>query len=206
VLIEGDHPAEGPRQRDAARTRARIVAAARKEFGRSGYQGARIGAIARAAGVNASLIFYYFENKAGLYRAVAERRMATYAPPSGDQDILEWPAWLFRLAEETQDAMGLVLREGIGAEQTRPPLIEEEARRQSYLAQVERVRRAQQAGLLRADLDPRQTTLLLYILGVYPYMLPQFAHLITGSRATDPAFRERFEAFVRELVAVLLTT
>ena len=195
----------GSRQtRDAERTRARIVAAARREFGRSGYAGARIGAIARRAGVNASLIFYYFENKAGLYHAVAERRMATYAPPEGDEDIVDWPLWLFGLGDETRDALGLLLHEGIDAETTRPALIEEDARRRSFLIQVERVARAQRAGLISAELDPRYTTLLLYVLGVYPYMFPQVAHLITGSGASEPAFRARFETFVRDLVALLL--
>src|SRR5439155_20173416 len=79
---EGDR-ARAVQRRNAELTRARIVTAARKEFGRSGFEGARIGAIARRAGVNPSLIFYYFQNKAGLYRAVSEQRLASYVPPSG---------------------------------------------------------------------------------------------------------------------------
>src|SRR4051812_42749415 len=103
-------------RRDAVRTRARIVDAARQEFSSRGFAGGRISDIARRAGINTSLIFYYFQNKAGLYRAVSERRLATYAPPQRDEsptreDVLDWPAWLFRLSEESAAAVRVVLRE-----------------------------------------------------------------------------------------------
>jgi TetR/AcrR family transcriptional regulator len=197
----------GPR-RNAERTRARIVAAARKEFSRSGFDGARIGAIARRAGVNASLIFYYFQDKAGLYRAVSERRIATYLPPAGDKpptrdDLFAWPLWLFGLGEESQETVRVALREGIGMAETRPSLMEEEMRRESFQRQVARVRDVQAAGGVPAELDAEHVTLLLYILGVYPYMLPQFARLIAGSGPRDTGFREKFEAFVRSLAQVL---
>jgi AcrR family transcriptional regulator len=203
--IPEDVRAQAVLRRDADRTRARIVTAARKEFGRSGFAGARVGTIARRAGVNPSLIFYYFQNKAGLYRAVSEQRLASYAPPSAGpeptrDEVLEWPVWLFRLSEETQDAIRQVLREGIGTERSRPPLIEEERRRESFQQQVARVRRVQQAGGLPSDLDAEHLTLLLYMLGVYPYMLPQSAHLIAGRGPEDPAFRSAFESFVRDMV------
>jgi TetR/AcrR family transcriptional regulator len=194
-------------RRNAERTRGRIITAARKEFSRSGFEGSRVGAIARRAGINPSLIFYYFQNKAGLYRAVSEQRLASYAPPFGDrtptrEEVLEWPLWLFRLTEETQDAIRQVLREGIGTERSRPPLIEEERRRESFQQQVARVRGVQRAGGLPSDLDAEHLTLLLYMLGVYPYMLPQSAHLIAGGGPEDPAFRSSFESFVRDLVRV----
>ena len=197
----------GPR-RNAERTRARIVAAARKEFSRSGFNGARVGAIARAAGVNTSLIFYYFQNKAGLYRAVSERRIATYMPPAGNglptrEDLFAWPLWLFGLADESQETVRVALREGIGMDATRPPLMEEALRRESFQQQIARVRRVQSLGGLPSDLDPAHVTLLLYIVGVYPYMLPQFAHMIAGGGPQDPAFRAKFEQFVRDLAAAL---
>jgi TetR/AcrR family transcriptional regulator len=208
-IVNGQRAREvaGPR-RNAERTRARIVAAARKEFSRSGFGGARVGAIARAAGVNTSLIFYYFQNKAGLYRAVSERRIATYMPPSGEHaptrdDLFAWPLWLFGLGEESQETVRVALREGIGMEWSRPPLMEEEMRRESFQQQVARVRRVQAAGGLPSDLDAEHVTLLLYILGVYPYMLPQFGPMIAGGGPREARFREKFEAFVRDLSQVL---
>ena len=52
--------------------KARISAAARDEFARLGYAGARLQRIADRAGVNKQLVFYYFGSKAGLYRTVME--------------------------------------------------------------------------------------------------------------------------------------
>jgi hypothetical protein len=68
---------------------------------------------------------------------------------------------------------------------------------------VARVRSVQTAGGLPADVDAEHLTLLLYILGVYPYMLPQSAHLITGGGPDDPAFRSNFETFVGDLAHLL---
>src|SRR6266550_1187130 len=48
----------------------RIVAAAREEFARRGFAGARVEQIARRAGVNKQLLFYYFHSKRGLFQAV----------------------------------------------------------------------------------------------------------------------------------------
>ena len=55
------------RRRDS---RALITAAARAEFAEHGFAGARVDRVARHAGVNKQLIFYYFRSKAGLYQMV----------------------------------------------------------------------------------------------------------------------------------------
>src|SRR6058998_1694199 len=48
----------------------RIGAAAREEFAKRGYAGARVEQIARRAGVNKQLLFYYYHSKRGLFQAV----------------------------------------------------------------------------------------------------------------------------------------
>lgn len=53
-----------------AKTRERILMAARDEFSHLGYRGARMAAIAERAGINKALIHYYFENKEKLYAEV----------------------------------------------------------------------------------------------------------------------------------------
>jgi AcrR family transcriptional regulator len=55
--------------RDAAATRARILAAAIDEFAEFGEAGARIDRIAEAAGANKRSIYVYFGNKDGLFDA-----------------------------------------------------------------------------------------------------------------------------------------
>ena len=195
-------------RRDAERTRARILVAARAEFSRNGFEGTRISSIARRAEVNPSLIFYYFGSKSALYHAVTERRLAAYVPSTGDapatrDEVLDWPVWLFRLDEDTHAAVRAVLREAIGAEQSRPRLLDEERRRESFQQQVARVRGAQERGELPSAIDAERLTLLLYVLGVYPYMLPQSAQLITGHAPDDPAFRASFERFAHDLAHLL---
>ena len=53
-------------------TRAAILKAAVAEFAREGVAGARTDAIARSAGVNKALLYYYFKDKEGLYQAVLD--------------------------------------------------------------------------------------------------------------------------------------
>src|SRR5256884_6837791 len=68
----------------------RIVAAAREEFSRRGFDGARMDQIARRAAVNKQLLFYYFHSKRGLFTAVlapgaAELAQALGALPPGGE-------------------------------------------------------------------------------------------------------------------------
>src|SRR5579864_2805063 len=58
------------RERDAAVAREAIRRAAEAVFARDGFAGARVDAIAAAAGYNKALIFHYYGDKLGLYRAV----------------------------------------------------------------------------------------------------------------------------------------
>lgn len=63
--------AEGPNS-----ARVRILDAAEAIFAERGVDGARVDEIARVAGVNKALIYYYFEGKAQLLEAVMERVLA----------------------------------------------------------------------------------------------------------------------------------
>src|SRR5262245_34922052 len=64
-------------QRDAAETRAAILEAALREFAEEGIAGARMEAMAAAAGVNKALLHYYFGDKERLYGAALEHVFAT---------------------------------------------------------------------------------------------------------------------------------
>jgi TetR/AcrR family transcriptional regulator len=56
-----------------AESRAAILHAAVREFAQEGLSGARTDAIAKAAGVNKALLYYYFEDKEALYGAVLDQ-------------------------------------------------------------------------------------------------------------------------------------
>ena len=61
-----------PLTRDPVQTQARILRAARNEFMRHGYSGARVERISRAARSSDRMLYYYFASKEGLYLHVLE--------------------------------------------------------------------------------------------------------------------------------------
>jgi TetR/AcrR family transcriptional regulator len=60
-------------RRQPAASRKAILEAALVEFAQEGLAGARVDAIAEAAGVNKALLYYYFRDKESLYGAVLDR-------------------------------------------------------------------------------------------------------------------------------------
>ena len=68
-------PAAPPRRRNAAATRAAILASARRAFAKSGYDGAGVREIAAGAGVTAMLVNRYFGSKEKLFAEVCTDTM-----------------------------------------------------------------------------------------------------------------------------------
>lgn len=58
--------------------RERIQFAAQKEFAACGFSGARMEAIARAAGINKAMLFYYFSSKENLYQTILRKVMGEF--------------------------------------------------------------------------------------------------------------------------------
>jgi AcrR family transcriptional regulator len=97
------------RMRDAERSQATILAAARDEFAESGLGGARMDRIAERAGLNKRLIYYYFEDKEQLFRAVLEQaylhireeerklNLLALKPPEAVRRLIEF-TWDYYLA------------------------------------------------------------------------------------------------------------
>jgi AcrR family transcriptional regulator len=72
--------------RNSEATKQRIVQAARKEFARFGYSGARIERIAKSAKANIQLLYRYFGKKSDLYVAALE---ATYSSIRNRESLLD---------------------------------------------------------------------------------------------------------------------
>lgn len=75
----------GQRKYDPEATRANIIAVATKEFARNGLSGARIDEIAAKTKTSKRMIYYYFEDKQGLYRRVLEA--AYYRVRAGEEAL-----------------------------------------------------------------------------------------------------------------------
>ena len=79
------------------------------------------------------------------------------------------------------------------------PIPHEHERLPVIQAQVDEIRRRQQAGLIDQRLDPRLVRLLGFALASYPRLLPQITRMTTGTAPDDPAFVAEWEAFLRHL-------
>ncbi len=90
---------------DAPRTRENILAVARREFARDGFNGARVDAIAARTSTTKRMIYYYFGGKEQLYIAVLERAYAEIraAEAALRLDVLPPDVAIRRLVEFTFD-------------------------------------------------------------------------------------------------------
>ncbi|WP_035859005.1 TetR/AcrR family transcriptional regulator [Cryptosporangium arvum] len=179
------------RQRDADRSRERLLAAAADEFAAAGYAGARVSSIASRAGLNPQLISYYFGGKAGLYRALGERWLAFEQELEPDsKDLPELISAYTRTALEDPRGARLLLWNGLTDtdEDTSPQPDDAEA-----------MTKRQQAGEIADDLDPRLVQLALMGASLAPVALPQVLRRLTGENADDPEFIERYLEVVRRL-------
>ena len=189
--------------RDPLRTRVRILRAARREFVRKGFAGARVDAIARAASVNKRMLYHYFGNKEALFRAILREGIATNldlvaAAPADAVDLLPF---LFERASKRGEGIRLLQWEALGSGDRKP--IAEEERRKAWVEGTERLRGAQRAGLFHGDLDPEYLVLSLMALTVFPLAFPQLVRMVTGARVSDTEFQRRQTRFLRRLGACL---
>lgn len=205
-------PAEpAPRGRDPERTRARILDAATREFARLGLGGARVDRIAERAGANKRMLYYYFGDKEGLFRAVLEHtyeriRLAEQAlhlldvPPRDGVLLLVEFTWRYYLAhpefltllnsENLHRARHLRRSRGIRA--TNSPVI-------ATLAEI--LRRGEADGTIRGGVDPLQ--LYISIAGLCYFFLSNNHTLsaVFDRNLAAPAAREERLAHMREMVA-----
>lgn len=75
-------------KRDPEGTRRKILEAAKEQFTSFGLAGARVDAIASAAGTNERMLYYYYKSKEGLYVAVLEAMYADFAGQGSSVDLL----------------------------------------------------------------------------------------------------------------------
>jgi TetR/AcrR family transcriptional regulator len=192
--------------RDPEATKARIIAAAVREFSAKGISGARVEAIAARARVNKRMLYYYFESKEGLFREILRRRLEEGAAKVRASNVSD-PA---RLAERTarlqaqREYTRLTMWEALETNPDRP--VNEEMRRALYEEWVEAVREEQRAGRLPDDLDAAQLVLTEVCLTMGPFLLPQLTQLVTGKSVKDPEFLAQRDEFLRALGCRLSAT
>lgn len=148
--------------------RRQLLSAAVRVFARSGYHGARVGDIAREAGVAHGLLYHYFDSKEDVLRTIfrenwgdlLERFRAVEASDEPADEKLEGIAKiLLRTWRNDPDLVTVMVREV-----ARSRLLQEEVEgvREAF-AIVERiVAQGQAERRFRPDLDPRLASWLVY--------------------------------------------
>jgi TetR/AcrR family transcriptional regulator len=186
------------------KTRAAILKAALEEFSHEGVAGARTDQIARRAGVNKALLYYYFKDKEGLYASALEevfsglsaRIMATLESPGlpPREKLLKYVEAHFDYIASAPGYPRLVQREFMrtGGRALSPVAsrILERYGKPIYLKLSDLIREGMVKGDFR-KVDPEQTvTSLLGLIIFYFISLPAQQAMYSG----DPSSPERIGA------------
>lgn len=114
--------------------RSKILAAARKVFAEQGFDGASMQEISEAAGVNKSLLFYYFNSKNNLYNEILQdihkkfykNVMQEKEGVTGIREQLARLIWLYTKGfSENRDIARIMIRSIIGVGPALPMPLEE---------------------------------------------------------------------------------
>jgi TetR/AcrR family transcriptional regulator len=215
-------PATKPRPRDANATRQAILNAAQTIIARDGFSGARIDEIAKASGYNKSLIFQYFTDKAGLYRAVIERlrdssdsaftaAIAEHLEPNKPLDrekaetILRASAnWTFTHFLEVPEYLRLFaweMAEGWKVFASIPSNVEP-----SFQFGLELIREAQSRSLMRREINAETiVSNMMLIPFITLAAIPRFQYLYPQALANTPELLEELRGqVIAQILAMAL--
>jgi len=193
---------------DGPSTKERILDVAEGIFAEKGFAGARTQEIADAANVDKKLLFYYFDSKTGLYRAVIERFLEgigrltldeQYGSPDAAESLFLISAGLNAYVAENRNAVRIIVREAIdGGGQ-----IEEMfggAIPEIFETGAQNLRRFQDNGTL-GDFEPHHFMLTFGGMSLLYYLVADFFGKVWG---TDPLAPEEVRRRADEVGRLLL--
>ena len=204
------------RPRDAEKTKASILKAARDEFCEEGFKGARVDAIADRAKANKRLLYHYFGNKEALYEAVLldsykeirrgerELRISQYDPVEAVDRIIRFTfrhflanPWFPRLlsVENLQNAR--FVKKIRNVDEIRSPIVGE-------LQEI--VKRGHELGIFRTDVDPMQLYISIISLCYFYVSNMQTLSVVFGKDLSQFALIQDREAQAVQMVLDYLRT
>ena len=189
---------DGSATRNPERTRGRILSAALKEFAAKGFAGARVDVIARRADINKRMLYHYFGDKEGLFKAVLRRKISerqAWADASSGEPSETLPFW-FEAA--CKDADWIRMLEWEALQNTGQKLIDDKERRAAVTRGLERIRQRQTRGQISSEFDPRDVMLTMRSLTWFPVAFPQLTELIMGKSVFDPKFQRERMGFLKK--------
>lgn len=203
------------RTNDPDKTRADILAVAFKEFAERGFAGARVDEIAAQTRTSKRMIYYYFESKEGLYRAVLEecyRRIRSienkldleHLPPLEALRLLVTST--FDYQEAHPDFIRLVMVENINHGEHIGQLQDFYALNAGVIDQIKRVcERGAAEGVMRRGVDPVDLHMTISALCFFNvsnrHTFSRIFRLNMGSRTALKARRESVADLVVRAVA-----
>jgi AcrR family transcriptional regulator len=204
------------RPRDAEKTKATILKAARDEFCEEGFNGARVDAIAARAKANKRLLYHYFGNKEALYEAVLldayqeirrgerELHIGQYDPIEAVDRIIRFTfrhflanPWFPRLlsVENLQNAR--FVKKIKNVDEIRSPIVAE-------LHDI--VKRGHAEGTFRTDVDPMQLYISIISLCYFYVSNMQTLSVVFGKDLSQFALIQDREAQAVQMVVDYLRT
>lgn len=204
------------RPRDAEKTKASILKAARDEFCEEGFNGARVDSIADRAKANKRLLYHYFGNKEALYSAVLldayqeirrgerELRIGQYDPVEAVDRIIRFTfrhflanPWFPRLlsVENLQNAK--FVKQIKDLDEIRSPIVAE-------LKEI--VARGHELGIFRTDVDPMQLYISIISLCYFYVSNMQTLSVVFGKDLSQFALIQDREAQAVQMVLDYLRT
>lgn len=205
-----------PRPRDAEKTKALILKAARDEFCEQGFNGARVDAIAARAKANKRLLYHYYGNKEALYSAVLfdayreirqgekQLTLSQYDPVEAVDRMVRFTfrhflanPWFPRLLAVENLQNGRFLKQIKDIPALHSPLVAE-------LGEI--LRRGGESGVFRADVDPMQLYISIAGLGYFYVSNMTTLSVIFGRDLSQFALIQEREALAVQMVLDYLRT
>jgi TetR/AcrR family fatty acid metabolism transcriptional regulator len=184
--------ARADRQADRRR---QILEAAVKVFARKGFHASRVGDVAEEAGIAYGLVYHYFKSKEDVLETIfrttwtemlARVREVEEAGVPASESVRQVTALLLRTWRRDPDLVRVLVREV-----TRSPHVQQEVEEITHaMDALERiVRRGQESGEFRQELDPRLAAVVFY--GVLDEVLTSWVLGQLPDRDEDIASAER---------------
>lgn len=196
-------------------SRRAILKAALAEFANQGIAGARTDAIAEAAGVNKALLYYYFEDKEGLYRAALESVIAgllervrpTFsAPGSPLEKIVHYAVTHFDYIAESPSYSRIVQAEMMRASVGKSPHMQFISEKY-FRRLMEWLMTTLQEGMRRGEIrnvDAMNTVVSILGLTVFYFVSTPAARALGRPDPLSPeALRKRRAALIDHVTAIL---
>jgi AcrR family transcriptional regulator len=199
----------------SAATRKEILDVAAREFAQYGLSGARVERMAQKMAVTKRMIYYYFESKEALYKAVLEKsyRDIREHDSASDSEVMDPAAAIRHMIEETlhheishPEFIRLVVNENIHHQASFLARATDIRRRNRIV--IERLeailQRGRAQGIFRADIDAVELHFVISAMCVFKIANRHTFKALYGRDLSAPALRERVKDIICDTVLRLL--